>query len=121
MYASMNSSARSDSGDAGLNRKPVVVCGRPVTGMNLIESAYGIRMVSIISYANESSSDTADFATTYLMSCSELDVRNNTLSASLPSSTFPMIQEVYGDEETGLDGVPSNLSVFPVGSVMIIR
>ena len=30
-------------------------------------------------------------------------------------STFPMIQEVYGDDEDELDGVPSNLSVFPVG------
>ena len=30
-------------------------------------------------------------------------------------STFPLIQEVYGDEENELDGVPSNLSVFPVG------
>lgn len=30
-------------------------------------------------------------------------------------STFPLIQEVYGDEESELDGVPSNLSVFPVG------
>ena len=30
-------------------------------------------------------------------------------------STFPMIQEVYGDEESPLDGVPSNLSAFPVG------
>lgn len=30
-------------------------------------------------------------------------------------STFPMIQEVYGDEQSELDGVPSNLSVFPVG------
>ena len=29
--------------------------------------------------------------------------------------TFPLIQEVYGEEETELDGVPSNLSVFPVG------
>ena len=30
-------------------------------------------------------------------------------------STFPLIQEVYGEEENELDGVPSNLSVFPVG------
>lgn len=30
-------------------------------------------------------------------------------------STFPLIQEVYGEEESGIDGVPSNLSVFPVG------
>ena len=30
-------------------------------------------------------------------------------------STFPLIQEVYGDEESELDGVPSNLSVFPIG------
>ena len=30
-------------------------------------------------------------------------------------STFPLIAEVYGEEESGLDGVPSNLSVFPVG------
>ena len=30
-------------------------------------------------------------------------------------STFPLIQEVFGDEESELDGVPSNLSVFPIG------
>lgn len=30
-------------------------------------------------------------------------------------STFPLIQEVYGEEEDSMDGVPSNLSVFPVG------
>jgi 4-carboxymuconolactone decarboxylase len=30
-------------------------------------------------------------------------------------STFPLIREVYGDEESELEGVPSNLSVFPVG------
>ena len=30
-------------------------------------------------------------------------------------STFPLIQEVFGNEEAELDGVPSNLSVFPVG------
>ena len=30
-------------------------------------------------------------------------------------STFPLIQEVYGEEENELDGVPSNLSAFPVG------
>ena len=30
-------------------------------------------------------------------------------------STFPLIQEVYGDEESELGGVPSNLSAFPVG------
>ncbi|MCH5179714.1 MAG: carboxymuconolactone decarboxylase family protein [Erysipelotrichales bacterium] len=32
-------------------------------------------------------------------------------------STFPLIQEVYGDEESTVDGVPSNLSVFPVGEL----
>ncbi len=31
-------------------------------------------------------------------------------------STFPLIREVYGDEEKEIDGVPSNLSAFPVGS-----
>ena len=30
-------------------------------------------------------------------------------------STFPLIQEVYGDERPEADGVPSDLSVFPVG------
>lgn len=30
-------------------------------------------------------------------------------------SAFPLIQEVYSEEENPLDGVPSNLSVFPVG------
>ena len=30
-------------------------------------------------------------------------------------STFPLIQEVFCDEESELDSVPSNLSVFPVG------
>ena len=30
-------------------------------------------------------------------------------------STFPLIAEIYGEEESELDGVPSNLSVFPVG------
>ena len=30
-------------------------------------------------------------------------------------STFPLIQEVYGDGGNELDGVPSNLSAFPVG------
>ena len=30
-------------------------------------------------------------------------------------STFPLIREVYGDEESETDGVPSGLSVFPVG------
>ena len=30
-------------------------------------------------------------------------------------STFPLIQEVYGEEDSEIDGVPSNLSVFPVG------
>lgn len=30
-------------------------------------------------------------------------------------SAFPIIQEVYGEEENPADGVPSNLSVFPVG------
>ena len=30
-------------------------------------------------------------------------------------STFPLIAEIYGEEENELDGVPSNLSVFPVG------
>lgn len=30
-------------------------------------------------------------------------------------SAFPLIQEVYGEEESPTDGVPSNLSVFPVG------
>ena len=30
-------------------------------------------------------------------------------------STFPMIAEIYGEEGSEPDGVPSNLSVFPVG------
>ncbi len=30
-------------------------------------------------------------------------------------STFPLIAEVYGEEESEIDGIPSNLSVFPVG------
>ena len=30
-------------------------------------------------------------------------------------STFPLIREVYGDAPAETDGVPSNLSVFPVG------
>ena len=30
-------------------------------------------------------------------------------------STFPMIAEIYGEEESVAEGVPSNLSVFPVG------
>ena len=30
-------------------------------------------------------------------------------------STFPLIAEIYGEEKSELDGVPSNLSVFPVG------
>ena len=30
-------------------------------------------------------------------------------------STFPLIREVYGDEDTEPDGAPSGLSVFPAG------
>lgn len=30
-------------------------------------------------------------------------------------SAFPLLQEVYGEEESPTDGVPYNLSVFPVG------
>ena len=30
-------------------------------------------------------------------------------------SAFPLVQEVYGDEEGATDGMPSNLSAFPVG------
>ena len=40
-------------------------------------------------------------------------------------STFPLIQEVYGDEENELDGVPSKLSVLekrtPMGSISSAR